>query len=50
MLGDDGFENAVTDNNKATDKETDDDHFVSFESLEAEERNLGIEQITADKR
>ena len=50
MFGGNRFSNAETDENKAADEETDNNHFLFLERLKAEERNLGVQQPAADKR
>ncbi len=50
MLGHNRLRYAETDDNHAARKETDDHYFVSFETLKAEERNLGVQQPATHKR
>ena len=49
MFGGNRFSYAETDENKAADEETDNNHFLFFERLKAEERNLSVQQPAADK-
>lgn len=48
MLGGNGFPNAEADENQTADEEEDDGHLLFLETLETEERDLGVEQVTAE--
>ena len=50
MLVDDCFCYAKTYQNQAADEERDDFQFLLLETLETEERNLGVQQIAAEQR
>ena len=48
MLGSNGLPYAVTDENQTSYQEQNDRQFIFLETLETEERNLCVQQETAD--